>query len=539
MKTITRLMMLLVLVGTLATSCKKDEEAPDYTVAFKVNPETPLAGEEVTFTQSSTGGKDFVWTIEGETKNGATVKHTFDVEGTYDVTLEVDGWKELTYTKPVNVGAQVPTYTASVANIEMYTDVKFTADVYNPTGATVAYKWTFKAADIVVAGKQQGDDNVVLEGQEVDVMFSHDGDIEFTLEATIDSDTFSGTFQQTVVKQLAKTLYWAEKEGNLWSSKLYSSEVPEAIDMDIESGAHPLTIRFANERLYVFDAGSTITFSADPQEEIGSIKSYSRDGSSYIAHIPEFGGHVYGDAYFGYVDSEYIYFTDRNNDVTRIGVNDENIEWVTASGTVNPENVPALVSNSQLGYYSAWNPDSPSYGWGALNGAFEKRGDVYYWAKNSNHKGLWRFRDADIGVTDVVPTDGGILTDFTVRAFAIDDANSTIYFSVNKTGIDGIGFYKSDLEGNNVVMLDASPVDGEGGGNEYTFITGIVVDNESGYVYWAYRGPTEIDEEPVDYEVNPLYESGIKKLKLDGTGEVEYFVKGVEAYGLTLDNAKL
>ena len=297
----------------------------------------------------------------------------------------------------------------------------------------------------------------------------------------------------------------------------------------------------------MFDAGSILTWSADVAAEpvVGSIKSYSRDGAEYKAHIPSFGGHGYGDAFFGYVDAEHIYFTDRNNDVTRIGVNDENIEWVTASGTANPDNVPAFVANNQLAYYSAYNPSGEyGYGWGALNGTILKRGDIYWWAKNSNHRGIWRFEESDIMTPTAegaaaVPTAGGILLDYTVRTFVIDEDNSTLYFSVNRTGSDGIALYKSDLEGGNVVMIDDSPVDGEGGGNEYAYITGIVVDNESGYVYWAYRGPEQVDGEDVDYEINPLYQSGIKKYKLDATGDVEYFLKGVDAYGLTLDNAKL
>ena len=543
MRKMSKILAIFLMIAIVFNACKPEETIPDINVAFQVDPATPAAGDEITFTNSSNGGTAFEWTFgdESSASTDESPKHTYTTSGTYTVTLKVDGYDELTYTKDVVVADQVPTYTSDKTQIQIYEAVTLTAAVYNPESAAVTYKWEFpKDAVMNPAGETGIDAEGVATTEAVKVVFTSPEESTghaVKLTATIGADVYTYTYNVVVKNELAKTLFIAVKDGNIFTKKLFSVGDAAAADLGVPGGSHPLTIQYANDRLYVFDAGSTITFSADPQTSIGSIKSYAADGTGYIGHIPEFGGHVYGDAFFGYVDDTYIYFTDRNNDVTRIAVDSENLEWVTASGTVNPDNVPALVANSGLGYYSAWAPaGSPSYGWGALNGTFMVYNNMYWWAKNSNHKGLWRFTDADIGVTGTYPTSGGILTEYTVRAFVIDEVNQKIYFSSNKTNF---GLYVADIDGSNVTLIDDSPADGEGGDNELTYITGIVVDNDAGYVYWAYRGPAlDADGNEWDYDANPLVKSGIKQYKLDGTGAVEYLEVGIEAYGLAIDHTK-
>lgn len=536
MKSISRILALFMLVSTALTSCKDDKEVvPNYTVAFKYTPEAPIAGQEVTFTNASTGGKEFAWTIDGKSLKGAEVKHTFVKDGAYDVSLQVDGYKELTSKETVQVGDQLPTYTVAAELLEMQTPLEFTADIYNPEAAEVTYKWTFPENSI------KGETNV-LEGKKVTVEFKKEGEFDFTIEATIGGKTFTVDTDVVIIKQAAKTIYWAEKGGNIFSSKMYTSGVVDAIDTDVNGGEHPLTIQFANDRLYVFDAGQNTGWAATKEEagREGSIKSYDREGANYKEHAT-FTDHNYDDAFYGYVDAENIYFTDRYGYVAKLGINDE-------VGVLEGDALVAamFVKNNQLAYYSSYNPTGEySYGWGALNGSFLKQGDTFWWAKASNHRGIYRFVEGDIKIPTAegaseLPAAGAILLDYTVKTFVIDEANSTIYFAANRTAPEGIGFYKCDLEGQNVVLIDASPVDGEGGGNEYVYITGIAVDNASGYVYWAYRGPTKVDDVEVDYAVTPLLQSGIKKFKLNGTvgtDEVEFFAKGVEAYGLAIDHA--
>lgn len=524
-------------------SCKDDEESiPDINVGFQVDPESPVAGEEVTFSNASTGGSEFAWDFgDGSTSTSENPKHTFTSSGSYTVVLVVDGFEELTFQRVVTVSDAVPEYAFDPDPIEVGVDITFTASIYNPNSAAVTYTWDFPANAI---GEGLDDDGIGT-GESIMVRFtSPDAEASIKLTAAIDGGTISSATTVDVKAQLAKNIYFAEKGGNIWSKKVFAKGEAELVDMGISSGMNPLTLDFEDDRLYIFDAGEFVTFSAEAETTPGSISSINFDGTGFTTHITFGLESSYDDAFFGDVVGSNIYFTDRRSDVTMIPTSTTNASWGENGGDANPEAFPTLVKNAELGYYSAWRTDGgATYGWGALNGSFKAIGDTYWWAKNSNHKGLWRFQDADIGVTDQVPASGELLTDYAVRSFEVDNANQKIYFCSNN-GL-GKGFYSADIDGSNIQLIDDAPADAQGGADEATYITGIVVDNESGKVYWGYRGPDAMgtdpdtgDPIPVDYETNPLWRSGIKMYNLDGTGDVEYFVQDVEVYGLAIDNEK-
>lgn len=516
-------------------ACKDDENPiPDFNVGFKIEPEEPVAGQEVTFTNSSTGGSTFTWEFgDGATSEEKNPKHVFVEAGDYTVMLQVDGFEELTFEKVVTVSEPAPEVTYEPSPIEVGVDVTFTATIYNPDEEEVVYNWDFPAE----ASGEGVDDEGKITGEAVTVRFATPASAaEVIITAVIGSNQSSTTVTVEVKDQLAKTLYFAEKGGNIWTKQIYASGEAELTDFGVSAGAHALTLKFNNDKLFVFDAGQYITFTAEAETSVGQIFSIGHDGSDYVTHVT-FGTNAYDDAFFGDVVGDNIYFTDRRNDVTKIPVSTTNAEWGEAGGDANPESFPAMVANSQLGYYSAWRTDGgPTYGWGAVNGKFTVRDGVYWWAKNSNHRGIWRFSDDDIGVTDQVPAAGEILTDYGVRTFAIDEVNQKLYFCSNAG--TATGFFVADLDGSNVTLIDDAPADSEGGGTEATYITGIAIDNESGHVFWGYRGPASTEENPIDYESNPLYRSGVKMYKLDGSGEVEYFVEDMEVYGLTIDPSK-
>lgn len=525
--------LLFVLTGLFVMSCDDEEPAPEIRVGYSFSPNNPVAGEEVSFNNSSTGGTSFSWDFgDGGTSTEENPTYIFEAAGTYTVTLVVDENQENSFSEEIEVGQPSPQVSFTPDPIQQGIETTLSASVYNPTGATVTWNWQFPetgwtSADIDSTGAAGGE-SVMLTFTEPNPDFS------ITVTATIDGTDLTATSSVEVNAQLAKTLWISEKNGNLFSKKIFLEGEAQLEDSGIPSGARPLTLDFSDDRLYVFDAGSTIRFSADPEETPGQITSILYDGTDFKTHIT-FSDQAYDDAFFGSVDGEDLIFTDRRNDITLLPISTENAVWNPENGDANPIEFPALVSNNELGYYSAFangndSYNGPSYGFGAVNGTAIRRDGVYWWAKNSNHKGIYRFTADDIGVTDQIPEEGAILGDYEVRAFAIDEENAKIYFSSNKTNI---GFYVADLDGSNVTLIDDAPVDGEGGANEYTYITDIVVDNESGYVYWAYRGP-----EDADLEANPTHESGIKQYKLDGTEEIEYFIQGFEAYGLAIDDTK-
>lgn len=529
MKILQLLFLTAFILG--AVSCGDDDEPTPIRVGFSFAPENPIAGETVTFTNASTGGTTFAWDFgDGNTSTDENPTHIFESDGTFTVTLVVDNVPTQSFSDDVVVGAPTPEITFSPDPIQTGVATTFSASVYNPSGATVVWTWDFPAEGWI---SDDLDETGAATAETVTVTFTEaNPSLPVAVTASLNGDELPATTNVAVSAQLAKTLWLAQKGGNIWSKQIFAAGEAQLEDSGIPAGSHPLTMDFENDRLYVFDAGSTITFSADPEATPGQIFSFAHDLTAYTTHVT-FSNQNYDDAFFGSVDGTDIIFTDRNNDITIMPTSTTDLAWGDNGATGNHPDFPPLVTNNQLAYYSANAPaeyTGPTYGWGALNGTVMRIGDVYWWGKNSNHKGLYRFSAEDIG-SATIPEEGAILGTYEVRAFDVDQENAKVYFSSNKTAI---GFYVADAnDGANVTLIDDSPVDGEGGGNEYTYITDIVVDNESGYVYWAYRGPAD-----ADLELNPLHASGIKRYKLDGTGEVEYFIEGVEAYGLALDNTK-
>ncbi len=536
MKKLKLLTLMLLASLLMVSSCKKDEPEPEpIKVGFKYSPENPIAGDLVTFTNSSDGGTVFAWDFgDGTNSADKNPTHIYTKSGKYSVVLKVDNKADQTYTKEIEVGEALPEISYTPNPIEVGKEITFTATIYNPDNATVEYKWSFDANNVV---SEDLDDNGEATKDAVTVRFINPNPTEsVTVTASLDGldYTMNGTVE--VKDQLATTLFIAEKGGNIMTKKLYTEGISQLVDLGVESGSHPLTLNYSGDRLYVFDAGEKIKYSAEIETTPGKIFSMGNDGSEYKTHLT-FGLAIYDDSYFGSVIGDTIYFTDRRNDVTAIPTSLENAEWGEEAGNdANPDAFPHLVKNNELAYYSAYRNEidgGPSYGWGALNGTFTKYNGLYYWAKNSNHKGLYIFSDNDIGVTDKLPSDPGesvILFDYTVRSFVIDGVNQKIYFSSNKVNP---GFYVCNLDGSDVTLIDDSPFDSEGGGNEQVAITGIALDYETGCVYWAYRGPAD-----ADIEANPLQKNGIKKYKLDGTGDVEYLIEGIEAYGIAIDPNK-
>ena len=545
MKTAIKFLSLLILAAIIfATGCKKDDPGvPDINVGFKFLPENPIAGELVTFTNSSNGGKTFAWDFgDGNLSTEKNPTHTYEAAGEYTVVLKVDGYEELKATKLVTVQDQVPTITASLTQIQIGVDVTFTASIYNPGSVAVNYTWQFPAG---VFASEDLDENGVGTGESVTVKFITPNDPTghtISLTANMNAKDYVKNQNFVVKNQLGKTLYYAVKGGNIWTKKIYTSGDAEEVDLGVFSGQHPFNMQYTLDRLFVFDAGEKVKYVAVPvdaeaADKVGSIFSMAYDGTDYKTHIT-FTRDAYDDAFSGWVAPEEndgagnIYWHNRNAAMFTIPVS--TVDLIFDPATVLPK-----ATNAQIPYYNL--QDNPTYAqfdwlWGVINGGLKKINGIYWMSKLFNGHGLGRFEDGEIGAAaGTYPAAGAILAGYSIRYFEIDQVNQKVYFSVitSNGGANPIGLYSCDIDGSNISLIDGSPAMFENGGNEEIFITGIVVDNESGYVYWAYRGPAG-----ADLEADPLQRSGIKRYKLDGTGQVEYFIADVEAYGLTIDHTK-
>lgn len=99
----------------------------------------------------------------------------------------------------------------------------------------------------------------------------------------------------------------------------------------------------------------------------------------------------------------------------------------------------------------------------------------------------------------------------------------------------------ANLNGTGAQLIDDAPMD-----DAMLYITGIVVDNVSNRVYWAYRSPETVGSSaPAGtwasyYENHPTHRTGVKMAQLatsfKSAGSIEYFALGVESYGIALDD---
>ncbi|PWJ43845.1 hypothetical protein [Sediminitomix flava] len=550
-----------ILALSIFVGCSEDEEqAPVYDVGFNLSVDSPVAGQAITFENISQGGSAFVWTIsqndqEIHTSNEKNLSYTFKYPGMYNVSVVPDGWDVKLIAKNVTIGEALPEIFMDVEEVVAQEGVELSATVYDPDAKGVkSYNWEFVTAQSGAAIVATGDDveNNASSVAAPVVKFANDGIVTVRLTVTMNDTALSTAgdgvlvyeYEVDVKAELAPTLYIAQKEGTLHTARMLAAG-PELADTSIPLGVHPLTVRYKGDRVYIFDAGSLLTYvnpeTTATQEVPGSITSVDAEGNvtihaKFLTTATSASAH-YKDAFTGDVDVENgkIYFADRRDGVYAIPLNDQTLELDPAVNMADYQ----FVKNAELGYYSSYGlVDGYGYGWGALNGDFQvMEGGEFWWSKASNHRGLWKFEEGDIvpgangdNPPTSVPAAGALLRDHTVKAFAVDKANQKIYFSANK--VDGVGvgvLYRANLDGSNVEVIDDAPFQIEGGDNENVGITGIAVDAHTGYVYWAYRAAAE-DEENV---------SGIKRFKLDGTtdkDEVEMYIEGVEAYGLALDS---
>lgn len=125
----------------LLAACNKNS------VDFSYSPETPRAGEAVTFTNLSTSGKEWAWTFgDGTSSTLNNPTKTFRRAGTYTVTLKVDNKSGSVKARTIVVTDTLPTFsvttdTTADGAIGIYREVTLRALVYNPYNQAVTYHW--------------------------------------------------------------------------------------------------------------------------------------------------------------------------------------------------------------------------------------------------------------------------------------------------------------------------------------------------------------------------------------------------------------
>lgn len=491
-----------------------------------------VVGEEIHFLNLSIKGSSWEWNFgDGSTSSEQNPVHKYAEPGTYTVVLKVDGAYEVKKKLMISDIVPVVRYTATEPVIVYnQTQVSFEVLLENPENKPVEFNWKFPVGTTGDGVDENGNSSL----ESPSVVFGSIGSQIVSLVIAIDGKNLTPVNVNVKVNynQPAKTLYYAVKGGNIMSKKLIPGITPEVnnpFDLGYRSGKHPLTLQFNGDWLYVFDAGTRFAFVAEPQYLTagdGELFVVSHDGSRRETVLENFGGDTFLDFYYGYIDEEQqlIYWTDRREGIFRTSVNTRNRKFSLSEFNY-------YVRNIWLGYYGQ------GIGWGNLNGTITKYNGMWWWAKHTTGSGIFRFTDSDILGRDKVdgdpvPAAGSIHRNFGIRAFVIDDIHQKLYFADSRYKM----IISSNLDGSGIKVVDNSPFDGEGGDTEALFVTGMAVDGE--YMYWAYRGPqppSGVDPEDY-YQANPLHRSGIKRIKLgEDSPVVEYFIEGVEAYGIAVD----
>lgn len=522
--------VLFALFSLLLSSCKDK-----VIVNFTYEPLEPKIGQSVQFTNLSDGGEIFDWSFQNEATGSVTRStaenptRTFTTPGDYVVRLRVDSNDNFVNTKRIYVYDSIPNISRDRSDVLYYGNVKFKAIAYNPYGRDETFQWFFSKNASRVDGGLLRDTTITIEdGTQADLYVAYDAEPEVFFsslgEETVRLQMTIGTTVYTTdqipcavfeVKDAAtRSLLMARAGGKILRQRIFENGVDLLETTDIDAGAHPFNIVSSGEELYVFDAGSHVDELADWENDAngdGSIRVVDLNSDKVQTVITNNGTSSYFGFYNGYVDAEYVYWTDRNDYVYRMpkDTRDETFEWL---GADNQRTYKYYVTEASAvsGMLS-----------GTLSGGIYAYNDTYYWAKGGTGKGLFRFKkESGKNVSDVKV----ILQDYAIRSFVCDRNNGLtgqIYFAA--AGPEGkAGLWVSDMDGNNVRMIDEVDLsDGT--------ITGIVLDYTAGKVMWAYNNSHSPEQ------------SGVKQVKLllsvtEMPGEPTYFNREQDILGIALDN---
>ena len=481
---------------------------------------------------------DCDWEIsDGRTFKGQdTLIVKFPKAGEYMITAFANGGKK---TNPIQIAAIRPIVTLiqtdSICTVDS-SYIAFDVELPNPQNLEAIYQWTFPSVKDE-AGQVLTDYEGVNPGK---VMFTKSGSQPVKLQVFLGGQQLDVVTKnvQVALKDPAPTLYYAVKNGNIMARKLTDLSTAEKYDMGVSSGQHPFNLVFADNTLFILNPGKQFNYVNDENGVMGdgSITAMAADASAISTVISNVGGPAFQDPFYGYVDGDKLYYSDRNTGIFSIPLNTRNQVWSLA-------NYPYFVQNAQLGYYGK------GLAYGAITGGLCKVEGVWYWSKTFNGQGIWRFVDADI-LPDASsydkatkPAAGEILTAFYVKAMAYDAKNKLFYFSTYDLAngiycmtydqLQDAALMKSlgsssdlknyQLKGSVELLPIIEGGKDEGSSGEFAGICQLAIDEATGDVYFAYRASDKAE--------SGLYRYDFAKQ----TFSVIADTKGIDIYGVAIN----
>lgn len=437
----------------------------------------------------------------------------FPKAGEYMITAFANGGKKA---NPIQIAAIRPIVTLiqtdSICTVDS-SYIAFDVELPNPQNLEAIYQWTFPGVKDE-AGQILTDYEGVNPGK---VMFTKSGSQPVKLQVVLGGELLDVVTKnvQVALKDPAPTLYYAVKNGNIMARKLTDLSTAEQYDMGVSSGQHPFNIVFHDRTLYILNPGKQFNYVNDENGVMGdgSITAMAADASAISTVISNVGGPAFQDPFYGYVEGDKLYYSDRNTGIFCIPLNTRNQVWSLA-------NFPYFVQNAQLGYYGK------GLAYGAITGGIGKVEGTWYWSKTFNGQGIWRFVDADI-LADASsydkaakPAAGEILTAFYIKAFAYDEINKLFYFSTYDLAngiycltyeqLQDAAFMKSlgsagdlkkyQLTGSVELLPIIESGKDEGSSGEFAGICQLAIDKATGDVYFAYRSSEKSESGLYRYE---------------------------------------
>jgi hypothetical protein len=194
-----------------------------------------------------------------------------------------------------------------------------------------------------------------------------------------------------------------------------------------------------------------------------------------------------------------LYFTDRNTGVIKVPLS-------TRDAVYSASAFPYYVQHSTLGYYNN------GWGYGCIGGSIGMIGDTWYWCKNYNGTGIFRWKNADILLSAITgggtQPEAGIALEgasFLPKSFTYSTKSNKICFTLLGTGNEG--FYVCTLDELNAITKSnelaqykklfgtlefvpnktGSPAAVEGHTSEFAAICQIAYDEVNDCAYFAFR----------------------------------------------------
>lgn len=485
----------------------------------------------IQFTNTSVKTGAVTWDFgDGTTpSNEPNPKHKYAEAGNYKVTLTVEGAGSRTY--PLMIYDIVPQLSVASQSDDVIefnkTTVDFSIFLPNPENKIVKYVWKFPEGTTDEAGQPmtefvgvtEADGTIPYPGK---VKFANVGSQKIEISSWFDTEGENRRLEdsylnvQVGLDQPAATLYYAQRDGNIKALKLVDTSTLPAgtkilpFDMGVKSGAMPFQIVYGevpstnedgeaiNEGwIYILDAGKQYYYCNDEAGNMGDgqITAMRVDGTGVNTVITNVGQAAFSDPFQGYVYNGKLYYSDRNIGISTVDLTTRGaVQSITQSGTTFLRS-EFFVQNTLIPYYGR------GIAYGAIHcGHIRDSKGVWWWGKNYNANGIFRFRESDIYTTQKAAEAADLpfpvaFNGMNFKAFDIDETLGNLY--VWRLG-SSQGFTVYPLPGDTEAgdmgkptksfAMEADPINTTA--SEPVCTTQFAIDRETGYVYFGFRPAT-------------------------------------------------